>query len=118
MKKIILILLLLSIPCIRSFAAQETKLIYPTNPIVYNKTLTLADTEYSQALPAGCKKIMVQCRTAYDVKMTYTSGGSGTTYYTLKANTWYWDDFIDGTVKTIYMQSTQAGVVVEILCWY
>jgi hypothetical protein len=99
-------------------AADQTKLIYPATPVIYNKTLTSANTEYSQALPGGCKKIMVQCRTAYDVKITYTALASGTTYYTLKSGTWYWDDFVDGTAKTLYMQSAQAGVVVEVMVWY
>jgi len=118
MKRIILFFSFLFLIIGSSLAADQTKLIYPTTPVIYNKTLTLANTEYSQALPGGCRKIMVQCRSAYDVKITYTALASGTTFYTLKSGTWYWDDFVDGTAKTLYMQSAQAGVVVEVMVWY
>jgi len=111
----LILVCLFATPC---YAAQKVAIDYPNTPIVYNKTLTSANTEYSQALPSGCTKIMAQCRTAYDVKITYTSGESGTTYYTIKANTWYWDDGIFGTKQVLYMQSTQANVIIEIIAWY
>jgi len=118
MRKICLFISILLVLAGECYAGQKVEVEYPNNPIVYNKTLTSANTEYSQALPSGCNKIMVQCRTAYDVKITYTSTESGTTYYTIKANTWYWDDGVLGTTRTLYMQSATAGVVLEILAWY
>ena len=117
-KRVVLIGLFFILLSTSGFCEQKVKIDYPNTPIIYNKTLTLADTEYLQALPAGITKIMVQCRTSYDIKIAYTSGESGTTYFTIKAEHTYWDDEISGTKQTLYIQSSQAGVVVEILCWY
>ena len=99
------------------FAIEEVDINYPKIPVIYNKTLTSANTEYSQTLPARTNKITVQCRTAYDVKLSFTVSESGTTYLTIKSGAVYWEDSIKGTNRILYMQSTQAGVVVEIVCW-
>lgn len=88
-----------------------------TTPTIYNKTLTSANKEYEQALPSKTKKFTVQCRTAYDVKLAFTDGESGTTYVTIKANTNYYEDNVLASNVTLYMQSTQAGVVMEIIPW-
>jgi len=88
-----------------------------TTPTIYNVTLTSADTEYKQALPSKTKKFTVQCRTASDVKLAFTEGESGTNYVTIKANTNYYEDNVLAESLTLYMQSTQAGVVVEIIAW-
>lgn len=86
-------------------------------PTIYNVTLTDADTEYSQELPSDTKKYTVQCRTAFDVKLAFTEGESGTTYATIKANTNYYEDGILAESLTLYVQSAQAGVVVEVIAW-
>lgn len=116
-KKLALVLLLALFP-LNIYAAQKVDINYPNSPTIYNKTLTLANTEYSQALPAGCTKFTVQCRTAYDVKLAFVSGESGTNYLTIKTDYWYWEDGILGTTRILYLQSAQAGVVVEIVVWY
>lgn len=90
---------------------------FPGKPTTLNLTLTLADTEYSQALPAGSYKIMIKARSlAAATKFSYVSGQSGTTYMTIPAGAVYWDDNIN-TVLTLYAQSPTAGTVLEILCW-
>ena len=90
---------------------------WPTTPVVYSVTMTLAATEYSQALPAGCRKFTVQCRGAYDVKLCFTASGSGTTYITVKKGCSYWEDQIDATSKTLYFQCATAAQVLEIVAW-
>lgn len=89
-----------------------------SSPQVYNVTLTSANTEYNQALPTGTKRFMFKCRTAYAVKLAFTEGESGTTYFTVPANMAYreYDLSLSGT-RTLYFQSTTAGVVVEIIAW-
>lgn len=83
---------------------------------VLNKTLTNADTEYSQDLSSFCQKFSIKCRSIdADIKLSFNSGESGTTYWTIFAGS---GDENIGTfpgVKTIYMQSPTAGVVVEII---
>lgn len=88
----------------------------PGKVAIYNLTLTSANTEYSQALPNNARKVMIKCRTSAAMKLSYTSGESGSNYLTIPADQTYWDDHIN-TVQTVYLQSTTAGVVAEIMVW-
>lgn len=85
---------------------------------IYNKTLTVADTEYSQVLPVGTRKVLIKERTgAADVKLAYVSGESGTVYITIPAGS---SKYLEGVYLSdiiLYMQSPTAGVVVEIEVW-
>ena len=83
----------------------------------YNKTLTSADTEYSQALTANTRGVRFRCRTLYDVRYAWVTGKVATPtapYLTLPAGMDYFADGLDLTSKTLYLASAQAGVVVEI----
>lgn len=90
-----------------------------TAPVCTNKTLTSADTEYSHAFSASCKYYSIQCRTGYDVRFAFVTGkvaASTTPYMTLKAGQSYsspenWEN----AGGTLYLASTTAGVIVEIL---
>lgn len=112
---VLLGIILLSTPL---YAIEKVKIDYPNTPIIYNTTMTLANTEYSQALPAGCSKFTAQCRSSYSVKLSFVSGESGTTYYTIKEDTWYWEDEIEGTRRILYFQCATAGQFFEIIAWY
>jgi hypothetical protein len=90
-----------------------------TSPTILNKTLTNADTEYDQALPADTKKFTMQCRTTYDVRFAFETGKVATPtapYATMKASNPYTEENLEASI-TIYLASAQAGVVVEIVCW-
>ena len=90
------------------------------SPTLYNVTCTVADTEYSQALPAGTKVLAFQCRTSFDVRFAFVTGkvaGPVAPYMTLKADYSYVMDTADLATGTLYVASSQAGVVVEIECW-
>ena len=90
-------------------------------PEVYNVTLTLADTQYSQVLGSGVKKITFQCRTDKVTRYAYVTDKVATPtapYMTLKASGVYKED--DLSTKrdlTLYLASSDAGVVVELLVW-
>ena len=86
-------------------------------PVVYNVTMTNANTEYSQALPANTKKFLIKCRTAYDIKVCFTSGASGTTYLTVPAGSAYCETLIQPAVLTLYFQCATAAQVAEIVAW-
>lgn len=87
-------------------------------PLLYNKTLTLADTEYSQAIPASIKQITIQARTAADIRIAFVTGKVATPtapYLTLKAGAVYSVSGLDiGNATTVYLASSTAGTVVEI----
>lgn len=90
------------------------------NPTIYNKTLTNANTEYSQVLVAGMRYFEVSCRSFNDIKMAFVSGDSGTTYVTIPAGSVRYfrgPFFTVNTGTVVYLQSPSAGVVAEILVW-
>lgn len=89
-------------------------------PTIYNVVLTSADTEYSQLLPSGVRDVRFRCRTLYDVRYQFTTGkvaGSVSPYLTLPAGSDYYSDNNDLSGFTLYLASSQAGVVVELEVW-
>ena len=85
-------------------------------PILYNKTMTSKDTEYSQDLRSGTTKLLVQCRGQYDVKLAFAAT-SGTNYLTIKAGSVYYEDIVEGGTRTLYFQCGTDGQVLEIIGW-
>lgn len=87
-----------------------------TNYKVYNKTLVLDNTEYSQQMTERASYFEVKVRSlTAELKVAFVAGGSGTTYFTIPAgSTWYTKGVVAGQ-KTLYFQSPQAGTVVEII---
>lgn len=91
-----------------------------TAPTVYNVTLTLANTEYSQLLPANTREFRFRCRTLYDVRFAFVTGKVATPtapYLTLPAGMEYSSDGNDLAAVTLYLASSQAGVVAELEVW-
>ncbi|MFA5128554.1 MAG: hypothetical protein WC445_01155 [Patescibacteria group bacterium] len=85
---------------------------------LYNKTLTLADTEYSQALPTDTRKVLISERSGgADLKLAYVSGESGTKFITIRAGSSKYLEGVYLSGVTLYMQSPTAGAVIEIEVW-
>lgn len=80
-------------------------------------TMTSANTEYSWTIPNGVSAFTVRCRGAYDVKFSFTSGTSGTTYWTVSSGNSYYETSISSYNNTLYMQCATAAQVVEIIYW-
>ena len=91
-----------------------------TTPTVYNLTLTNANTEYSQALPANTREFRFRCRTLYDIRYAYVTGKVATPtapYLTLPVGMDYFSDYNNLSSQTLYFASSTAGVILEIECW-
>lgn len=91
-------------------------------PTAYNVTLTVADTQYSQAMPANCRGFEFQCRTEHDMRFAFVTGkvaGPAAPYLTLKAGDYYCSFPINqaASPSTLYLASSTAGVVVEVISW-
>lgn len=91
-------------------------------PTTVNQTLTDANTEYSVALPAGCRYFRMQCRTAADVRYAFETGKVATPtapYNTMKSGTVYQtpEKFMASPGLTLYLAGGGAGLVVEIVTW-
>ena len=103
--------------------ANVGKVDVPTaTPTVYNVTLTSADTEYSQAMPANCRRIEFQCRTENTMRFAFVTGKVATPtapYMTLKAGDYYESGMIyqAAAPSTLYLASPTAGVIAEVIAW-
>ncbi|MBD3268493.1 hypothetical protein GF373_17635 [bacterium] len=86
-------------------------------PTVYNVTMTLADTEYSQALPSGTTGFMIQCRQDREIQLAFVSGESDTVYITIPKTGLYYKEDLDVDDLTLYFQSSVANKVAEIVAW-
>ena len=85
---------------------------------IFNVTCTLANTEYSQALSANTKSFTIKARTFSDLKISFVSGESSTTYWSIPAgssDTQYAQAKSFSGAVTVYFQSPNAGTVVEII---
>lgn len=91
-----------------------------TTSTIYNVTLTTANTEYSQALPANTRALRFRCRTLYDVRYAWVTGKVATPtapYLTLPIGCDYRLDYVNLTTTTLYFASSTAGVIVELETW-
>lgn len=91
-------------------------------PTPYNVTCTVADTEYSQALPGNCRGFEFQARTEATLRFAFVTGkvaGSVAPYLTLKAGDYYYSPSLNqgASPSTLFVACSTAGVVVEVLCW-
>ncbi len=94
--------------------------VVTATPTLYNVTCTVADTEYSQALPANTRSFEFQARTDVAVRYAFVTGkvaGSVAPFMTLKTGDYFYSPPINqgASPSTIYVASSIAGTVVEIL---
>lgn len=87
-----------------------------TVPTIFNVITGLANTESSQALPANTKKFIIKARGSTKIQLAYTSGDTGTLYFTIEPGSSYEDDNYYVS-KTIYFQCNKATQTIEILTY-
>lgn len=89
-------------------------------PTPYNVVMTLANTEYSQELPANTKRFSMQMRendTAF--RIAYVTGKVAAPtepYYTIQGAKEYYEPDLNFT-GTIYFACASAGKHIEIMAW-
>lgn len=100
---------------IHAEGSENTDVVDQPTPL--NLTLTVADTEYSQALPVGTRKFLLKSRgTGSELKFAFTTGTSGTVYMTIPAGSGgLWIECGAAYGVTLYVQSPTAGEIAEIL---
>lgn len=90
----------------------------PETPAIYNVTMTSKDTEYSQALPAGTRKVDIKLRaTNALLKVAFTESASGSTYITVPYGSSLHLENVDLTSITVYVQSPTDVQTLEVLAW-
>jgi len=94
----------------------------PATPTVYNVTLTVANTQYSQAMPANCRGFEFQARTEATIRYAFVTGKVATPtapWLTLKAGDYYFSPPLNqgASPGTLFLGTATAGTIVEILAW-
>lgn len=98
-----------------SLAAAES-----TTVVEYNVTLTSANTQYSQALPANTRRLCFRCRSGVAIRYAWAAGKVATPtapYQSLQAGSEYVLDGVLLAGSTLYFASGAAGAVVEMEAW-
>ena len=91
-----------------------------TTPVIYNVTMTLADTEYSQALPANTKKYTIQTRDGTAFRMAFVTGKVAAPtepYLSIGTDGFHHEDLIEPASLTLFFGCGEAAKVAEILAW-
>ena len=89
-------------------------------PLIYNVTLTSADTEYSQVLSANTKKFSVHLRDFSAFRFAYVAGkvaASTAPYLTVPEGAEKVEELIQPAELTLYFASAIAGKIAEIEEW-
>jgi hypothetical protein len=88
-------------------------------PVIYNVTMTNANTEYSQAL-TNCKKFIILMReNDTTFRIAFVTGKVATPtapYFTVPEGSSYDEDNINFT-GTIYFACSLAGKIIQIITW-
>ena len=95
----------------------RAKIVSAATPTIYNISMPTAGSEYSQPLSNGTKKILVRARVRSQIRLAFSSGGTSTFWITLEPGVVYYEENLDLNGVTIYLQSTAASQVTEILEW-
>ena len=91
------------------------------SPRIYNTTLVLADTEYSQALASGLKRLLVCTQDLTAFRVAFQTGlvaAPTAPYLAVPASTQYYEDglHVEGQL-TVFVAGSTAGKVVQIVEW-
>jgi len=97
--------------------AQRTNVV--TTATISNFTTSATpNTETSFSFPAKTKRFSLKNRGNGLLKISYTSGQSGSTYWTIEPACTYEETEINvNTQVTIYLQSPIANQTLEVISW-
>ena len=101
-----------------SFKPGQTTILGAATSLITNLPLILAETEYSHALQANLKQLLVKARGNATLKITFVATESGTKYFTISRGNTLTLDGLSFASETLYIRSTAAGEVAEILELY
>lgn len=89
-------------------------------PTIFNVTMTLANTEYSQPLPANTRAIEFHTQAESAFRFAWITGkvaAPTAPYYSVLSGARYWKDHIHFNDVTLYFASSNAGKIIEIIAW-
>jgi hypothetical protein len=86
-------------------------------PTIYNVSVPLANTEVFQALSDDTKQFTIRCRGNAQIQFSFTATESGTKFITIPPGCNYTSGDLQIVTKSIYLQTSKASQVVEIIEW-
>jgi len=90
----------------------------PTNQVITNKVLALANTEYSHVLQNKLRQLIIRSRDNARLQIAFVSGESSTKYFTVRGGNALVLGDIDFNGETLYLQANKTNSTVEILELY
>lgn len=82
---------------------------------IENVAMTTANVEVVHALPSGTKQYKIRNRDNGLIKLAFSVGTSGTTFFTIYAGETFGSEFIKGSATiTLYVQSPTASQTLEV----
>lgn len=98
------------------FPAQSSEQLLVKVPTVANVSASIANTEYSYAVPSGTKRFLIQSRKSGILKVYFSSGSS--TFITVSPGAAYSEINLNPTSNiTLYFMSSASSDTVEVLSW-
>jgi hypothetical protein len=101
-----------------TFTSASGKLVVTvtgvTSPQIDHVPLLLANTEYTVVLPSNIKKFLLKGQNKGNLKVRYASGADP---LTVPYGVYYSEGDIDVVTVTVYIESTTASQVVELVTW-
>lgn len=86
-------------------------------PSIINDTIAVANTEQAIVLPNETKFFRLKNEGSKILKLSYTATESGTEYYSIYPKCDHPVSGIAATSVTLYVQSPENGLRIEIECW-
>ena len=105
---------------LEEFLDQE---INPLVPTIYNVALVAADTEYSQAIPSGTRKIGISVQGGKSVdflRLAFVTGkvaAPTAPYFQIGQDKEFYENGIVLEGVTVYLASSVAAATAQIICW-
>lgn len=99
---------------------QSTLVNRATTPSIYNVGMTMANVEYSQALPANCKKFLMHTEDGTEFRMAFETGRVAVPtppFFTVPVNSSYNEDFIEPPALSLFFAGISSGLTMEIIAW-
>lgn len=92
----------------------------PTTPQIFNITMTTANQEYNQPLPANCKRYSIGTQDGTPIRYAFVTGKVATPtapYYQTLSNQIDEENIDPSATLTLYFACATAGKIVQIVAW-
>lgn len=87
------------------------------DPLITNFSIPLANTEYKFDFQLNTKKFIIRSRNPAKIQFAFLLGESSTNYFTIPVGCSFTEEGIQLQNKSLFVQSSSAATILEILEW-